>query len=255
MNSNQPSILPITMNGVQIIRNKRTLLNISEFTFDAPNIKGGITVLIGPNGAGKTMLLRMMAGLEVPKNDQALQGQVPWGQILWNGLTPNRLRQRQLGVVLQRPIVLRRTVLANLAYAFRLTGLSHALAKNEAKTLLNAHRLEHLAGQYAPALSGGEQQYISLLRTMILRPNLLLLDEPTASLDPNACFAIESLVKQIADSKIPCLFVTHNIQQARRLADYVIFMNKGELTPIQSASAFFEQPASADAQAFLDGVL
>ncbi len=255
MNPNQSSILPITMNGVRIIRNKRTLLNISEFTFDAPNAKGGITVLIGPNGAGKTMLLRMMAGLEVPNNDQALQGQVPWGQILWNGLTPNRLRQRQLGVVLQRPIVLRRTVLANLAYAFRLTGLSHALAKTEAKTLLHDHRLEHLANQYAPALSGGEQQYISLLRAMILKPNLLLLDEPTASLDPNACLAIESLVKQIADSKIPCLFVTHNIQQARRLADYVIFMNKGELTPIQPATAFFEQPASADAQAFLDGVL
>ena len=238
------------MNGVQIIRNKRTLLNISEFTFDAPNVKGGITVLIGPNGAGKTMLLRIMAGLEVPNNDQALRG-----QILWNGLTPNRLRQRQLGFVLQRPILLRRTVLANLVHAFRLTGLSHALAKTEANILLHEHQLEYLTNQYAPALSGGEQQYISLLRAMILKPNLLLLDEPTASLDPNACSAIETLVRQIADSQIPCLFVTHNIQQARRLADYVIFMNKGELTPIQPATAFFEKPASTQAQAFLDGVL
>ena len=226
-------------NLVKIYGEQRAVNNIS---FTAK--KGEVLGFLGPNGAGKSLILRLMAGLIAPQG----------GKILWDGQTPNPAWQRKIGLVLQKPVMFKRKVIDNLCFAHKLTGISKKQALNMAKQQLGTHQLSHLANQFAPTLSGGEQQQIALLRAMALRPSCLLLDEPTANLDPISCARIEGLVRDISQH-IPCLFVTHNIQQARRLADWILYLDEGKLDICLSASAFFENPPSQAAQDFLNGVM
>ena len=234
-----PTILPLTLHDVRVVRQGRTLLDQLDLCLEAP----GVTILIGPNGCGKSLLLRVLAGLVPPDA----------GRVRWAEQPPDQSRARALGFVLQRPVVFRRSVLENLTYVLKLKGQTKQQAREKAREILTAHGMQALCDSFAPMLSGGEQQKLAIIRALALNPEALLLDEPTANLDPAAVQSIEQEVKTVAENGLPVLFVTHNIQQARRLGDYILFMNRGRLDKVTDKESFFENPPSREAQSFLNG--
>ncbi|MCG6863404.1 MAG: ATP-binding cassette domain-containing protein [Chromatiaceae bacterium] len=201
-----------------------------------------LTVVMGPNGAGKSLLLRLLHGLIVPTS----------GQVLWEGRPLDEdLRKRQ-AMVLQRPVLLRRSVAANIRFALKLRGA--ASSKRTAEVLEQAG-LAAQAGQPARLLSGGEQQRLSLARALALNPRVLFLDEPSASLDPASTAAIEVAVKRACEHGTKIVFVTHDLGQAHRLADDVVFLHRGRLMEHTPAQHFFEDPVSRAARDYLAGRL
>lgn len=203
----------------------------------------GVTALMGPNGAGKSLTLRLLAGLLAPHA----------GRVLWEGSeTPPRGR---VGLVFQRPVLLRRSVEGNLAHALRLARVPRRERRDRLLALLALGRLEALAAAPARALSGGEQQRIALVRALAFEPRLLLLDEPTASLDPQAVAAFEALLRRVVAEGVGALIVTHDPGQARRLADRALFLHRGRLAEDAPADRFFREPESEAARAYLSGRL
>ncbi|MCB1874832.1 MAG: ATP-binding cassette domain-containing protein [Chromatiales bacterium] len=200
------------------------------------------TIVMGPNGAGKSLLLRLMHGLLKPRA----------GRIVWNGRELDSRVRLEQAMVFQRPVLLRRSVAANLRFALKLRGRP---ADDEIDRLLEEVDLTAQANQPARLLSGGEQQRLALARALATRPRVLFLDEPTASLDPNATAAIETIVQRAHERGTKILFVTHNLGQARRLADDVVFMNQGRIEEHTPADEFFDQPKSQAAIDFLDDCL
>lgn len=199
----------------------------------------GVTALIGPNGAGKSLLLRILAGLVSPDMGTVTRA-------------PDAGRP---AIVFQKPKLLRRSVRANLRYALRTAGLPRAQHSAELDRLLTLGDLHELARQPARSLSGGEAQRLAFVRALAARPSVLLLDEPTASLDPASTFVLERLIAQIAKDGVRVLMVTHDRAQAERLASEVVFLSKGTLTEQSPAAAFFAGPKSEAAQAYLAGRL
>jgi tungstate transport system ATP-binding protein len=195
---------------------------------------GPSTVILGANGAGKSVLMRLMHGLLPPTR----------GRIWWN--SPGRQ-----AMVFQRPIMLRRSALANVVYAVKLAGQKEALATEALKEV----GLEHVADRPARVLSGGEQQRVALARAWALHPEVLFLDEPTASLDPAATREIETIIKGFDAAGTKIVMATHNLGQARRLGDEVLFLHQGRLVERAPVDRFFRQPASVEAAAFIKGEL
>ncbi len=204
----------------------------------------GVTMVIGPNGAGKSTLLRLMHGL-VP----ATAGRIVWGD---GERTCVQVRQ---AMVFQRPVLLRRSARANLTYALKLTGLGRRERAAEAARLLRLAGLEAVAEKPARRLSWGEQQRLAMARAIGLAPEVLLLDEPTASLDPGATGQVEGLIRQAADNGAKIVMSTHDIGQARRLADEIAFLHDGRLVECGAAAQALNAPASASLRAFLQGQL
>lgn len=206
-------------------------------------IAGGcVTVVMGANGAGKSLLLRLMHGMLEPTE----------GAVLWGGkLLDERSRRRQ-AMVFQRPVLLRRSVAANVRFVQRLRRETPVRPVAE---VLGEVGLAERAGQPARLLSGGEQQRLSLARALALEPEVLFLDEPTASLDPASTAAIENIVLRAHERGTKIVFVTHDLGQARRLADEVVFLHRGCLTEHTAAARFFEQPMSEEARDYLAGRL
>ena len=203
---------------------------------------GSVTVIMGANGAGKSLLLRLLHGLIEPT----------LGEVLWGGREMcEDIRKRQ-AMVFQQPIMLRRSVAANIDFALKLRG---SVKKERVAELLKMAGLDRFADQPARSLSGGEQQRLALVRALATEPDVLLLDEPTASLDPSSISAIESLVRLACEDGAKIIFVTHAFGQAKRLADDVIFLHKGRLTEQGAAKAFFDAPKTQEAQDYLDGRL
>jgi tungstate transport system ATP-binding protein len=194
----------------------------------------GRTVIIGPNGAGKSTLLRLMHGLLKPST----------GRVVW----PQALSQ---SMVFQRPAMLRTTALANIEYGLALRGLSRIECWGRALNALERVGLPRLAGRQAKRLSGGEQQRIALARAWALEPQVLFLDEPTASLDPASSREVERIVGEIAASGTKIVMTTHNIGQARRIGEEVIYLESGRVLEQTPATEFFRQPRTAAAQAFI----
>jgi tungstate transport system ATP-binding protein len=202
----------------------------------------GLTAVMGPNGAGKSLLLRLLHGLLPPTA----------GRVLWGGQTlDDDLRQRQ-AMVFQRPVLLRRSVAANIRFVLR---LRRRVRSAHIRDILEEVGLAAQAEQPARLLSGGEQQRLSLARALVLEPQVLFMDEPTASLDPASTAAIESIVQKAHDRGTKIIFVTHDIGQARRLADDVIFLHLGRLAEHTPARQFFAGPASQVAADYLAGRL
>ncbi|MBZ8131905.1 ABC transporter ATP-binding protein [Afifella sp. IM 167] len=220
-------------------RGGRQLLDIDEIVLDG----AVITAIMGPNGAGKTLLLRCLAGLQLPDS----------GEVSWAGMPPDRARALRLGFVFQKPVLLRRSVLANLVFALKAGGLPGRQARIVAGQALKAARLERLARSPARLLSGGEQQRLALARALALKPDILFLDEPTVSLDPGSAVAIEAMVRSAAAAGTKCVLVSHDIGQARRLAEEVIFLSGGRITERAAAPRFFREPQSREAKAYLAG--
>lgn len=207
--------------------------------------RGRRTMIMGPNGAGKSLTLRLLHGLLSPKA----------GQVTWQGRPLDRAARRAQAMVFQRPVLLRRSVRANLRFALALRGLSKAERHAREEEALAAARLEHLAARPARLLSGGEQQRLAVARALALRPDMLLLDEPTASLDPASTAAVERLVMGAHARGVTVIMVTHDAGQARRLGDDVIFLQDGRVAETGPAAQVLTTPASGAARDWLHGRL
>lgn len=223
-----------------------TFLQISDLTLDAdgrrlidvPSLslsKTGITAIMGPNGAGKSLLLRLIHGMQTPTS----------GTIT---LTPAR---RTHALVLQTPVLLRRSVEANLRFVLKSRGLSC----ERVPQLLKRVQLEHCRRSAARRLSGGECQRLAIAQALAMEPDVLLLDEPTASLDPSATHLIEETLRQIAAEGVRVVLVSHDIHQGRRLARDVVFLADGSVCEHTASQAFFDQPKTEIARAYLAGRL
>lgn len=215
------------------------LVNIERLTLDPRSL----TVIMGPNGAGKSLLLRLVHGLIAPT-----RGWISWGEVACGEAT----RSTQ-AMVFQRPVLLRRSVAANVDFVLRRRGGKSAERRARCDELLTRVGLSNRAHQPARLLSGGEQQRLALARALATRPKVLLLDEPTASLDPASVQMIEQIVLATRADQTKVIFVTHDIGQARRLADDVAFLHHGQLIEHRPAAAFFANPASEAADAYLAG--
>jgi tungstate transport system ATP-binding protein len=164
------------------------------------------------------------------------------------------MRQRQ-AMVFQKPVLLRRTAAANIAYALGLRGVARGERRSRSHEALQLAGLESRAATPARVLSGGEQQRLCLARALSLDPDVLFLDEPTASLDPASTLAIERLLLDAQSRGIKVIVVTHDVGQARRLAQEIVFLHHGKLIEHQPASRFFRNPESDVARAFVAGGL
>ena len=214
------------------------------------NIRPGeIFAVVGPSGAGKSTLLRLMNFLEKPTVGRVLYHDRAWTP----GSLPIQLRRRMTSVF-QQPLLLNASVARNVAYGLRVRGARNG--KADIRQALEDVRLAHLADQSAHTLSGGEAQRVSLARALVLNPELLFLDEPTANLDPGNVKLIEEIIRKVnRERNTTVVMVTHNVWQARRLAQRVALLYDGEIIEIAPTHEFFESPQDARTRAFLTGDL
>jgi len=233
------AVLPMEGRRIVVARAGRVLLDGVDVCIDGT----GLTVILGPNGAGKTLLLRVLVNLVIADS----------GQVLWAGKPPDRARAPRIGFVFQKPMMLRRSVLANVTYALAATAVPRPTCTSRAHQVLSLAGLDHLAQTPARLLSGGEQQRLALARALAAEPDVLLLDEPASSLDPAATLAIEKLIGTVRARGTRIVLVTHDIGQARRLADTVLFMHRGRIVERAPAAEFFDNPAQAPARHFIEG--
>jgi tungstate transport system ATP-binding protein len=231
------SDLPICFEGVSFAAGETAVLRDISLTIG----KGGPTVILGPNGAGKTTLLKLAMGLVSPSA----------GRVTWAGGENKNFERRAF--VFQRPVMLRRSAAANVAFALRSAGRPAASAK--IAQLLGNVGLAAVADRPARRLSGGEQQRLALAKALARDPEVLFLDEPTASLDPAATRAVEDIIRRSAASGVKVLMATHDLGQARRLANDILFLVNGRLAEQAAASVFFVEPQTAEAKRFLAGDL
>ena len=233
-----------TLRDVRQVYSQRAIVVVEELTVQ----RGEILALVGPSGAGKSTLLRLLNFLEAPAA----------GQIEFDGATigagqeaPLTLR-RKVTTVFQRPVLLRHSVADNVGYGLRLRGQRQTQAAVQAA--LTEVGLAHLARRPARTLSGGEAQRVALARAMVLQPTALLLDEPTANLDPYNVGIIEAIVRRLNEEHgLTVVLVTHNLYQARRLAQRVALMLEGKIVEVAGVQTFFEQPADPRTAAFVRG--
>ena len=232
--------LPLRLERVCFDAGGARLIDDISLTVEA----GPRTVLLGPNGAGKSLLLRLCHGLLRPTS----------GTIRWAKSDPATLRRAQ-AFVFQRPVLLRRTAAANVDYALATAGMPRRARTAKVEQALRDVGLLQLADRPARVLSGGEQQRLALARASALEPSVLFLDEPTANLDPSATRTIEEVIDAMARSGVKIIMTTHDLGQARRHADEVVFLHKGRLIEHSLAEIFFPQPRSREARAFVAGDL
>ncbi len=233
------AILPLRVSGLVFEAGGRRLLDRLSFELAA----GRRSVILGPNGAGKSLTLRLCHGLIAPTA----------GTISWRGdMRAARARQ---AMVFQRPVMLRRSAAANVAYALGGRPMGRRQRRARVAEALEMAALPHLARTPARVLSAGEQQRLALARAWVRDPEVLFLDEPTANLDPAATRAVEEMVLAIAADGTKIILTTHDLGQARRLAEEVLFLYGGRLLEHGPAAAFFAAPATAEARAFIAGEL
>jgi tungstate transport system ATP-binding protein len=227
-------MLPLALDQVCFAVNDRLIIDrVSMKITDGPR-----TIILGPNGAGKSVLMRLCHGLL----------QATSGTIAWHGAGNGRRRQ---AMVFQRPVMLRRSALANIVYGLKLAGIARGERELRARDVLEAVGLAHVLHQPARVLSGGEQQRLALARAWALGPEVLFLDEPTANLDPGATRDVETLIGQIRAGGTKIVMTTHNLGQAKRLGDEIFFFYQGRLVEHAPVDRFFTKPASEEADAFI----
>ncbi len=233
------SDLPLVLEDVSLQAGATTILDRLSLAI-AP---GAPTLIVGPNGAGKTSLLRLCMGLATPSA----------GRISWGGRTDSKPARR--AILFQRPVMLRRTVAANVGYALARVGAPRSQRMPRVAALLDRVGLADLAQRPARRLSGGEQQRLALARALARDPEILLLDEPTANLDPAATRSVEEIVLMAAQSGIKIVMASHDLGQVRRLAGDVVFLVRGALCEQGRAADFLDNPTTPEAAAFLRGDL
>ena len=233
-------LLPLTLDDVSFVAGGRAILDRINLALE-PGVR---SVILGANGAGKSVLLRICHGLIAPTS----------GRVRWNAPETPGVPRRQ-AMVFQRPVMFRRSALGNLRFALKLAGVPRHEREGRALVALMRVGLDGLADRPARVLSGGEQQRLALARAWMLSPEVLFLDEPTASLDPSAAREVESVIAAIHAAGTKIVLVTHNLGQAKRLGDEILFLNEGRLAERTPVDVFFRQPATAEAAAFLNGEL
>ena len=230
--------LPIYIKDLSLILDERKILSSLNLSINSDDV----TVIMGPNGAGKSIFLKILNGILTPTS----------GCITWNNKKQFSDTLNTQAFVFQKPILLRRSVIANLDYMDSVLGYKKKISKDR---LLEIVQLKKQKNQPARMLSLGEQQRLSLIRSLMLRPNLLLLDEPTANLDPASTKIIEDIVLNLKMMGIKIIFVTHNILQAKRIADDIIFLNEGKMVEHLNKQEFFSNSKSIEVQNYLNGIL
>ena len=231
-------LMPITVQNITLTLNERTLIDGLSCIIKSD----GISVIMGPNGAGKSLFMRCLHGLAKPD----------MGQILYADTPLNSLIRQQQSLVFQTPTILRRTVLANLLFVARQRGIDDPKISMDYLAQL---QLDHLAQHPARLLSGGEKQRLALARALIINPAILFLDEATSNLDPASIETIETNLQSVSKQGMKLILVTHDVGQAKRLADDILFLHHGKLAEHSPAKSFFQQPKSSAARAYLAGKL
>ncbi|KIC28512.1 ATP-binding cassette domain-containing protein [Leisingera sp. ANG-M6] len=230
-------MFPLKATGAQVRRRGKVLVGPVDLTLGGQ----GTSIIIGPNGAGKTTLLKMLHGI-VRMNGGSLNWACPLDEA-----------QKHQAFVFQTPVMMRRSVIDNIAYPLRLTGLSRRQARSRAADWAARVGLGEILERQATMLSGGERQKLALARALVREPQVLFLDEPCAALDGRATREIEEILAHAAGSGTRLIMSTHNMGQARRLADEVIFVLQGRIHEFSPAAEFFAGPETAQARAFLNG--
>ena len=221
------------------------MLRVDRLSFAEGQIHG----VMGPSGAGKSTLLRLLNLLDQPTA----------GRIIYRGRDTARYRpqlalRRRMAMVFQKPVLFDGTVFDNVAYGLRLRGLPAREVRKRVKACLQAVKMEHLERARARTLSGGEAQRVALARALVLEPDVLLLDEPTSNLDPQNVALLEALIRGANGRRNgTVVLVTHNVFQARRLADRVVFLYAGQVVEEGPAADLFESPRDERTRAFIQG--
>ena len=236
-NNNPNSLLPIGFHNVSLKLDNNYFFNKLSFKINT----SGISVFIGANGAGKSTCIRLLIGLMKPYS----------GKVLFSA--DNRSVDR-IGYVPQKIILLRRSVEKNLLHALSISNYP-TNKKRRIKEILKFIKLEHLGKQSARNLSIGQQQLISIMRALAIKPSFLFLDEPCANLDPKTTQIIENLIKVVSKSGVKIIIVTHDLFQAKRLANDVLFFHNGEIIEQGKTNIFFRRPKSKEAKDFQKGLL
>jgi len=231
-------MFPIRIRDVRFRPNGRPVLDGVDLDLGDE----GITMVLGPNGAGKSVLLRTLCGLITPS-----EGTIDWGGAARSGAG--------VMMVFQHPMMLRASVLENVAIALKPRRVVRRERHLRAEAVLERVGLAGRRADSARHLSGGEQQRLALARAWLTKPRLLLLDEPTASLDPSATAEVERIVREIRTDGTRILMATHNLGQATRLGDDVVFMSAGKVREHAPVRRFFSRPASEEARLFIQGEL
>jgi len=233
-------LLPLVARGVKFGINGRQIIKDVSFWIGS----SGRTVILGPNGAGKSVMLRLCHGLLQPSS----------GEIRWGDLSIAAAREQQ-AMASQHPVLLRRTVRDNLLHVLRVKGVPRSERQALVDAALEQAGLAGLGARAARTLSGGQQQRLAIARAFVLKPKVLLLDEPTTNLDPAAARGVEELIGAIGAAGTKILMTTHDIAQARRLAGDVMFLSDGRLLEHAPAAEFFTSPKDPVAAGFLAGEL
>jgi tungstate transport system ATP-binding protein len=231
--------LPILLDDVSLVARDVTIIDGVTHVFSP----GRPSVLIGPNGSGKTSLMRLAMGLVAPTS----------GRVTFGGRSDVPPLRR--AIVFQRPVMLRRSAAGNIHYALKASGLPRHARKRRVDELLTLVGLAGLGERPARRLSGGEQQRLAIARALARDPEILFLDEPTASLDPAATKAAEDIIQGIAARGIKIVMSTHNLGQARRLGGDIVLMHRGVVVEKADAQVFFTTPATEAARRFIAGEL
>ena len=231
--------LPIVFSEVQVNSGAVKVLDRISITISP----GAPTVVIGPNGSGKTTLLRVAMGL-IP---------VSGGTITWGAREQSPPSQR--AIVFQRPVMLRRSAAANIRYGLEVAAVPRTERDRRVAELLSLVGLNGLERRPARRLSGGEQQRLALARALARNPDVLFLDEPTASLDPGATKAIEDIVRNVSEAGVKVMMATHDLGEARRLAGEIVLLHRGRIIEAGPAEKVLSNPTTDDARKFIAGDL
>ena len=221
----------------------RTVLNVPELVVR----RGEILGLVGPSGAGKSTLLRILGFLEEPSS-----GQLYFHDRLCDGEWPQIAQRRKVTMLFQSPHLLRRSVYDNVAYGLKIRGNKDS--GDRVHDMIRQLGLSELSAAQARTLSGGEAQRVALARSLVIEPQVLLLDEPTSNLDPYNINLIEEMISRVnREERMTIIIVTHNIFQARRLADRVGLLMDSKLVEVKNTAEFFDNPQRSETAAFVRG--
>jgi len=208
--------------------------------------KGKIFAIMGNSGAGKTTLLRIMALLEKPDR----------GEYLFDGENANIMDtvvRKRVTMVFQKPVMFNTSVFNNVSYGLKLRGYSKKEIAEKVRDILELVKLEGYQKYNARKLSGGEQQRVAIARCLVLEPDVLLMDEPTANLDPSNVITIENIMKKSAENGTTIVLATHNLFQARRISQRVMHLYNGEVVESGDTVSVFENPKEELTRQFING--
>ncbi|MEQ9729533.1 MAG: phosphate ABC transporter ATP-binding protein [Candidatus Methanoperedens sp.] len=222
----------------EVLKNVNLVINRAE-----------IFALIGPSGAGKTTLLRILNLFEKPKS-----GGIVFEGILLNGDHDGKKVRKKMSLLFQTPAVFNISVFDNVAYGLKVRGMDKRIIEKKVSSALDIVGLSGMEKQIARTLSGGEAQRMAFARAIVYDPEILLLDEPTANLDPSNVAKIEEIIKHIRnDLGTTIVIATHNIPQVKRIADRVGILLNGDLIEVNSIEGIFMAPEDERSAAFLKG--